>query len=386
MKLLCKTQHLLHALTLVSRAIGTQQALPILGNILVKAEGRRCTLSASDLELSIITSFEASIENEGSTTVPAKAILNFAQYTNDDEVLLETVEGTQLRCTSKKSKVVLAGEAAQEYPTITPITKETAISLEAEPLLQALQQVTFATAKSSLRPVLGGVSFQVKDGTLKLVATDSYRLSEYTVPGTGVDSDLACIVPRKVLEELQIALGGDEGKPGKKSKGADEAEEGSEKRKVEVSLGSQQIEFRIGNTTLLSRLIEGKFPDYQQIIPKDTKTDVTFTTGELTTTIKRMHYFAKELNNTVTITIADNEAHLATPQTQLGRDESTLGVETKGESNKIALSSLYLLDYLGHIKDTGVIMSVSDGMHPAILRVPSQPNFLHLIMPLRLQD
>src|SRR3990167_9751906 len=120
MKFSCSTSDLLQALTLVSRAIGSQQALPILGNILMVAEGKRCTVSATDLELSIVTSFEAKIENEGSITVPAKAILNFAQYNNDPEVLLETSEGTQLKCTSKHAKTLISGEVATEYPTISP--------------------------------------------------------------------------------------------------------------------------------------------------------------------------------------------------------------------------------------------------------------------------
>src|SRR3989338_11114175 len=117
MKLLCKTIDLQQALHLVSRAISNQQALPILGNILLEAEGKRCTVSATDLELSIITSFGANIENEGAITIPAKAFLNFAQYNSDDEILLETSEGTQLKCTSKHTKTMIAGEAAQEYPT-----------------------------------------------------------------------------------------------------------------------------------------------------------------------------------------------------------------------------------------------------------------------------
>src|SRR5687767_13020004 len=124
MKLSCKTSELLQALHLVSRAIGVQQALPILSNILIEAEGKRCRVSATDLELSMTTSFEASIENEGTITVPAKAILNFAQYNNDLEVLLETSEGTQLKCVSKHGKTTIAGEAATEYPTISGVQRK----------------------------------------------------------------------------------------------------------------------------------------------------------------------------------------------------------------------------------------------------------------------
>jgi DNA polymerase III subunit beta len=386
MKFSCKTSDLLQKLLLVSRSISTQQALPILGNILLEVEGKRCKLSATDLELSIITNFEASIENEGSITIPAKAFLNFAQYNTDDEVLLETTEGTQLKCTSKHTRTIIAGEPAQEYPTISPIEKQTTFELQVGPLVEALNQVTFAAAKTTLRPVLSGVYFRADKGKLILAATDSYRLSEYSIPAPTSTVDIACIIPRKVLEELLGVLGS------QKSGDKDE-EEGEKKPKktekgatIGVALSSQQIEFRIGTTTLLSRLIEGKFPDYQQIIPKETKTTVDLPTKELTTTVKRMHYFAREINNNLTFEFGKGSITITTPQTQSGKDETTLEVKVKGGGNKIALSSSYLLDFLNHVHSDTIQLHMTDSMHPAVFNIPSNEQFLHLIMPLRIQE
>ncbi|MBU0766869.1 DNA polymerase III subunit beta [Patescibacteria group bacterium] len=378
MKFSCSTSQLLQSLHLVSRAISGQQALPILGNILIEAEGKRCTVSATDLELSIVTSFEASIENEGAITVPSKAILNFAQYNTDDEVLLETSEGTQLKCTSKHAKTIIAGEAASEYPTISAIKKEVSFSLDAGPLLDALHMVTFASAKSTLRPVLSGVYLRAEKGKLVFVATDSYRLSEYSIPMKGGDTDISCIIPAKVLEELKSALSV------KKEDG--EKENKKEKTKVEISLSSQQIELAVGQTQLLSRLIEGKFPDYQQIIPKDSNTKVKVSTKELLTVVKRMHYFAKEINNNLTFNFKKDSLHIHTPQTQIGNDEATLDVSIDGSANKIALSSSYLLDFLTHVDDDEVEVHITDSMHPAVFHCPSAEQSLHLIMPLRLQE
>ena len=386
MKFLCKTAHLQQALSLASRAISGQQALPILGNVLIQAEGKRCTLSATDLELSIVTSFEVHIENEGSITVPAKAILNFAQYNSDDEVLLETNEGTQLKCTSAHAKTVIAGEAASEYPTISNIEKETNFSLEAQPLLEALHMVTFASAKTTLRPVLAGVYMHVEKGKLILVATDSYRLSEHSIPIEEAVTDVSCIVPAKVLEELKSILGSHKGE--KKAKDDDEVAPKTTIPKVDIILSGQQIEISVGQTRLLSRLIDGKFPDYKQIIPSGTKSTVAIPTKDLSTIAKRMHYFAKETNNNLTFTIrkSDNTIFITTPHTQAGRDEATLDVELKGEDNKIALSSSYLLDFLSHIDDNVVEMHVTDSMHPAVFHVPGNDSLLHLIMPLRIQE
>lgn len=376
----------MQALQLVSRAISGQQALPILGNILLQAKDGRCTVSATDLELSIITSFPATIETEGSITIPAKAILNFAQYNSDPEVTLETKEGTQIRCTSAHSKTMLSGEAASEYPSIVPVEQKTAFSLDAATLLEALHLVTFASARSSLRPVLSGVYLRTEGESIILVATDSYRLSEYTIKANPSEQ-LSCIIPVKVLDELKSILTAK--KPAKRSATEDDAKEGerSEAMPVHITLSQQQIEMRVDDTRLLSRLIEGKFPDYHQIIPKDHVMKALLSNKELTTAVKRMHYFAKEVNNNLTFSFANAQVHIATPQTQLGKDETTIPVDLDGKDAKIALSSSYLLDFLGHIDSDAVDMRVTDSMHPAVFHLPgNKERFLHLIMPLRMQE
>lgn len=401
MKLLCKTTDLQQALHLVSRAISNQQALPILGNILLHAEGKRCTASATDLELSIVTSFPAEIENEGAITIPAKAFLNFAQYNTDHEVLLETSEGTQLKCTSKKAKTLISGEAASEYPTITPIEKETTFPIASGPLLEALHTVTFAAAKTTLRPVLSGAYVRSEKGKLVFVATDSYRLSEYTITGAKA-ADISCIIPTKVFDELQSVLGSqkndNEGQKSEKgpasakaSAGGQEGADEEKKKKreessVDVTLSSQQIELQVGSTQLLSRLIDGKFPDYQQIIPKSPKTTVKISVKELLPAVRRMHYFAKEINNNLTFHISKSDMRIITPSTQAGRDEAVLPIEMTGSENKIALSSSYLLDFLSRVPGEEIEMQITDSQHPALFRVAGMDALLHLIMPLRLQE
>ena len=391
MKFSCSTSELLQSLQLVSRAISNQQALPILGNILIEAQGRRCTVSATDLELSIITSFDAKIENEGSVTIPAKAILNFAQYNNDAEVLLETSEGTILKCTSQHAKTSIAGEAASEYPTIAAVEKLTSFSLPLSPLLHALHLVTFSSTRTSLRPVLSGVYLRSEKNMVILVATDSYRLSEYKIPASIGGAEISCIIPTKILEELKVMLSGQRGSSTRErdKKTKDDEKENkppTEAEDVQVILSKQQIELRYGHTRLLSRLIDGKFPNYEQILPKETATTVHFSVQELTVATKRMHYFAKEVNNNLTFHCTKGQTRVITPQTPAGRDEAFIQTEITGKENKIALSSSYLLDFLGHLDDDSVVMQMTDSTHPALFILPSEKNYLHLIMPLRMQE
>jgi DNA polymerase-3 subunit beta len=156
--------------------------------------------------------------------------------------------------------------------------------------------------------------------------------------------------------------------------------------RVAVTLSKQQIEVKIGDTRFMSRLIDGKFPNYEQIIPKETTTTILFTTSELLVAVKRMHYFAKEMNNNLTFTFSEGKAVIATPQTQVGKDEAELTAEITGGDTKIALSSSYLLDFLNHIDSDVVVMKMTDPQHPAIFGLPGEERFLHLIMPLRMQE
>lgn len=375
MKFSAKTTDLLTGLQLVSRAIGSDQTLPILQNILIRAEGERCTVSATNLELSIVTHFPVKIESEGAMTVPAKAIVNFVQYNQDEHIVVESSEGTQLKLKSNHAKAVIAGEAVSGYPVITPIDKKTTFPLPAKPLLNGLSLVTFACAKTTSRPVISGVYMHLEGGKLILVGTDSYRLSEYKIPVQGAEGTLSCIIPAKFLEELRSVIGAQLAQ-----------EEAPDKVMIDLHFGTQQVEARVGSTQLLSRLIDGKFPDYAQVLPKERATTVSFLTKEMLTTVKRMHYFAKEVNNNLTFAVTGSTLTLTTKQTQIGKDESTITVSSDGKDNKIAISSFYLSDFLGRIDAPELIMELSDKMHPAVFKMPANENFLHLIMPLRMAE
>lgn len=343
-----------------------------------------CTISATDLELSILTECPAVIESPGAITIPAKAILNYAQYTTGPQVQIEVVDGQSVRCTSGKSKTVLSGESAADYPTITQTQSSSEFSLDAASLLQALNLVTFASAKNSLRPVLSGVSMKSDERGIVLAATDSYRLSEYILQTT-VSGEVSCIVPVKVLDEARTILSAQ--KPPRRSPTEEAAPEGTrtEAQPVHILLSSQQIELRIGSTRLISRLIEGTFPDYQQIIPKQHQLQALVPVRDLSVAVKRMHYFAREVNNNLTLRFTQSSLHMHTPQTPGGKDEADIGIESNGES-AIALSSSYLLDFLAHTSEDSVEIRVQDSMHPALFHLPGMQQYVHLIMPLRMQE
>jgi DNA polymerase-3 subunit beta len=346
------------------------------------------------LELTIVTSFEVQIENEGSITVPAKAILNFMQYNQDGEVLLETSEGTQLKLHSKHAKATISGEAASGFPTIAGIQRESSLTLAIPPLLKGLSLVTFACAKTTSRPVISGVFTRLERNSLVLVGTDSYRLSEFKMDTAAAEGEVSCIIPARFLEELKGVIALERGRAETtEEKGKEQSKDGEKATKgktgletVDVFLSSQQIEVHVGPTRLISRLIDGKFPDYAQVLPKEKTSTVSVSAKELLSAVKRMHYFAKELNNNITFSFTKDGIHLTTKQTQIGRDESTIGAELTGKETKIAISSTYLIDFLSRIDGGSLGIELSDKMHPAVFRVPEADRYLHLIMPLRMSE
>jgi DNA polymerase-3 subunit beta len=234
--------------------------------------------------------------------------------------------------------------------------------------------VTFASAKTMTRPVLSGVSLVSTENILTLAATDSYRLSECILPVPSIPSGMSCIIPARFLDELR---------------GVVSTLQGSLTEKIEMIefyISTQQIEVRIGSTKLISRLIEGKFPDYKQILPKERKTTLTLKVKDLLSSIKRLHYFAKEQSNNITFSITGGVVSLTTRQTQLGRDEAIIEGGAEGEENKIALSSLYIIDFLSRLNENEVTLEILDRFHPAVFRLTGDQNILHLVMPLRITE
>ena len=224
----------------------------------------------------------------------------------------------------------------------------------------------------------------MEKGKIVMVGTDSYRLSEYKIDIPGLTGEVTCIIPAKFLEELKSVIALHRGREGE-----DKDENGKRKtttENVDIHLGSQQIEVHLAHTKLVSRLIDGNFPDYAQVVPKEKNTTAIVNTKDLLGAVKRMHYFAKEQSNNITFSFTKDGVHLMTKQTQIGRDESTINCEIDGTDNKIAVSSTYLIDFLSRLDADSVVIELSDKMHPAVFKLPADPTYLHLIMPLRMTE
>lgn len=366
MRLTCSQKDLLSALTATNKAVDVNNTLPVLNNVLLKAEGKKLYFTSTNLEIAITYNIEIDVKNEGEVTIPSKLFTSYINYLKDEKVDM-IVEGGDIQIKTSDSKTRIKGIPASEFPPIPTVEKEGGMTVKVKDLDKAIEQVVFAAALNTTRPILSGVYFAVEKEELKMVTTDSYRLSEKTLSVSNVSGNVNCIVPAKTILELGSILDGMK-----------------EDEDVTIIISKNQIMFSIGPVELISRLIEGQFPNYEQIIPKSSKTQVEFEVSTLGLVLKRINIFAKENNNKIILKVADGKVIVTTESTQYGEGEITLDTKIDGENNEIALNSQFLLDALGSIGKDKVVLEIGDKIAPVILKPKDGKGYTHIIMPLKI--
>ena len=367
MKLFCSQRDLDTALNIVNKAISPNNTLPVLNNILLKAEGKKLHFSSTNLEIAISCSIDADVRTEGSITVPAKLITGYVALLTDQKVELSVGGDVSLSVESSSSHTKVKCISADEFPLIPKIEKEQELTLNVEDFYGAINEVVFAASLNTSRPVLSGVYFAAGPNGLKMVATDSYRLAERTLEvAKKPEAEVSCIVPAKTMMELGKILG----KSGDKE--------------VKVVISKNQIKFSAGDVELISRLIEGKFPDYEKIIPKENKTEVEVSVEDLSLVLKRVSLFARENNNSVKLAATnDGKMTVSSEETKVGEEKAELLIKMEGDNNKISLNAQYLLDVLTYINDDKIVMVMNDKVSPALIKSVKRDNYSYIIMPLK---
>ncbi|MFA6528903.1 MAG: DNA polymerase III subunit beta [Candidatus Gracilibacteria bacterium] len=367
MKVKCSQRALINALNIANKAVSPNNTLPVLNNILMSAEGKKLSLSATNLEIAIKTTMDAEVFNEGSITIPAKILIGYIGLLKDGDVELKIEDGMSLSIKASHSETKIKGITPEEFPLLPKIEASSTFEISSEDLKDAISQVAFAASFNMVRPVLTGVLFRfVKDG-LKMVATDSYRLSERFLkfPST-IKEDIDCIVPAKTVIELGKIIS-------------------SLKGSIEINISSNQVLFKAGDTILISRLIEGRFPDYEKHMPKEAKTKCEVNSQDLIVAVKKVSLFVVETNNNIKLSITnDGKLILNTEETQVGEGRADVDVKVSGENNKIALNAQYILDALLNIQDDNVLLEVVDKTNPVSIKPLKKKDFVHIIMPLKL--
>lgn len=375
MKLSVLQENFAKGLAIVSRSVSSRAQLPVLSNILLVVDKGRLKLSATNLETGINYWLGAKISKEGAVSIPAKVLTEFVSSLPAGKVELETKENNLLvACGNYRAE--FNGLAATEFPKIPSVKGKADLSFVSSSLIKAINQVAFAAAQDEGRPVLTGVLLLIKGKKLILAATDGYRLSVKELPTTkGIveskELKKGLIIPSRTLVELARTVGETE----------QEKDIG-----LTITKEANQTIFSSSNMEIISRLIEGKYPDFEKIIPEKGKTNLIVETAELTRAVRVASIFAREAANVVRFRIDQKGMEITANTVQVGRNVAKIEAKVSGPGGKIAFNSRYLLDLLSVVGNEQISLEMSGNLNPGIYRAVGDKSFLHIIMPVRIQE
>ncbi len=375
LKIFSLQENLKQGLAIVGHVSGRNINLPILNNVLVKAENGNIKFITTNLEVGIISAVRGKIEKEGMFTVNSKIISDCVNLLPNHETIGIEQEGDDLIVNCKNYQSKIKGQSAEEFPLIPDVDRKNYFSAQAEEVKKAISQVIFAASTSETRLELSGVLFVFSSDSLVIAATDSYRLAEKKIKiKSNSEDDKKIIVPAKTLQELLRILSVNV---------ENDVEEKSSEIKFYIS--ENQILFTYGSTELVSRLIEGQYPDYQQIIPNNGKTKVAIDRQELIRAVKMASLFSKTGVNDVNLDfpLGKNQVVVSSVSGQTGENITNLDARVSGDDNSIVVNYRYLLEGLNNVEKEMVKIEVIDGNTPCIIKSEQDESYLYIIMPIK---
>ncbi len=374
MKFLSVKNNFKKGLFLVSHIAGKNVNLPILNNVMIKIENKDIKLITTDLEIGVVHHLRGKIEKEGVYTVNSKMIADYINLLPDKKIEIEQKENElKIQCENYKTKI--KGQSAEDFPLIPQVEKKNGYKTNIKNLKKALSQVVFATSSAETRIELTGVLFILNQDELILASTDSYRLAEKKIKlQTENKEETRVIVPAKTVQELLRVL-----------TGLSEEEEMEKEEEISFYLSENQILFTTQNTELVSRLIEGQYPDYKQIIPEKSQTKAKINKNELTRAVKTSSLFSKTGINDINLDFPEgkNQVVVSSVSGQTGENLVEIDSQVSGKDNRIVVNYQYLLDGLKIIEDEEVEIEVIDNNTPCIIKPTKEKDYLYIIMPIK---
>lgn len=368
MKLKCVQENLNQGVGIVSNIASKNTNLLILNNILLKAGDGLLSLVATNLEIGVVCNIRAKIEQEGKFTVPASIFSNYINLLSGGNVDVE-LEGKEVVIKSGKQETKIKGETVDEFPIIPEIDKKNGYECTSEDIIKAFSNVSIAASLDETRPEISGVLLNFNKDKLVVAATDSYRLAEKKLScKSEEDEEKNVIVPQKtILEVIRICS---IYKP----------------ERFLMFLSDNQIMFDLGDVMITSRLIEGEYPDYKQIIPNNEKTKIVMNREEFIKVIKTASLFSKSGINDVNLYFSkDNEEVVVSAvNTQLGENKNKISAEISGEDNDIVFNYRYLLDGLVNINSEKIVLKIIDNGNPGVFLPDTEENdYIYIVMPIK---
>lgn len=363
MKVITTQEHLAKALSAVSRFVNPRGTLSILGNVLLETADGRLRISATNLELGIDYFIGAKIEQEGSLTIPARLFNDYVNNLSEEKVEL-TAKDSTLHVKSTGTQSSINGIPASEFPLIPEVKGGKAVTVSSSGIRDIISKVGIAASTDETRPILSGVLFHFKEPELKVAATDSYRLAELTMRfEKAAPEELKVVVPAKALAELGRVV--------------DDSE-------VTLRTAENQIQFETENVRLVGRLLEGEFPNYEQIIPEKLETTAAIPREDFMSKVRIASLFSQDAGLGVRLGFGPpGKVEISSEAAQVGDSKASLSAKVDGPENSVSFNARYLLDALRAMNGETITLATSGKLSPGLLRSEKESDYLYVIMPLR---
>ena len=367
MEIKVERNRFLESLSLASNVVSAKATLPILNNVLIETdkEKNKIVITGTDLEIGVIVKCDAQILEGGSITIPAKKLFEIIRELPEGEIDLNAGKNTTIAIKTKKTLFKISGLEPTDFPTLPKPTSEKTFEIDQNLLKECLSTTSFAASRDEARYTLNGVLVILKDNLIKFVATDGKRLAlvERKI-NTPKGSAFEAILPTKTINELLKTLSGT--------------------GNVKITHSQNQILFEQENITVSSRLIEGKFPNYEQVIPKEEKTTAKVERSGLLGAVKRMSLLTSQENQSVKLDFTKGKILVSARTPNLGEAKEELDAEISGEDLTIGFNPAYLVEVLKNMTSDAVMLSLSGQDKPGLLKETKDYLYLYVVMPMQL--
>ena len=364
MRLKIDQKQLSQSIGIVQKGISSKTTLPILSGIYLKAENNTLTLTGTDLEIGIETTIDAEVLTEGNVVVTSRIFGDIIKKLPDLPVEIEVDEKQNINIKCGRSKFNIQGQTSEEYPRLAEVDREKCFHMPKDLLKNMIRQTIFATAQDETRPILTGALLEIVDSKISLVALDGYRLA---LKSASVDysEDISVVIPSKTLNEVNKILEDDDSD-------------------IKIVSTDSHIIFILNKTIITSRLLEGQFLNYKDIIRNEYTSRVTVNTAAIKDSIERASLLAREgKNNLVKLQISD-EKLVITSNSEIGDVYEEIPINLEGEDIEIAFNSKYILDGIKIIDSEEITMDLVSSVNPCIIKPEDDENYTYLILPVRL--
>jgi DNA polymerase-3 subunit beta len=365
MKIVCTQENLKAGLSTVGRIIPSSNTLPILSNLLIKTDNGILKISSTNLEIAITTQIRCKVEQDGAVAVSSKTINELVNNLPNKNITLETQAG-ELKIETENYHTSIKTLPADEFPIIPTIENKQSQMLDAQDLKVSLEQVVFAASTNQTQPEISGVYISTDDKALTIAATDRYRLAEKKLPLDKVTDNIKdLIIPQKTVLELVRIIG-------------------SQKGQVELLTNDTQISLSFNDSQIVSRLIDGQYPDYKQIIPANFTTLITTEKQPLVSALKAVGVFSHAASSVRFEFSSEKQlVLLSSESSELGKSQVELAAKVEGENKVVILNHHYILDCLASIDSAEIIIKVIDDSSPSLIVPADKNDYIYLVMPIK---